>query len=457
MNDTCLVIERYKKGSKLNLGINNLNILPFNTRTYRLSYRNGFSGIVGEISRIIEGLEYSKINVSERVDSLIDEGIIDIDIEYVDDLKNILNSFKPSKVSYTFDSIKMLKYIPLSGSVEVTKASIAENKHNNEMKKEKDVANFILYNLLRYNNDLVETFNKDVKTDVLTRLFHSIYQLGKVQQESRKYKIIKIDLLQEVEEDLKFLLQSEKLFLENFEHMISLYFFVYVMKIANMVDRDTEPQKIFWFYQDEKHCKGRAAANLNWKTYKEGVLYRCYMNILTLDILTNFIDIITIDYDVIISDLEKEGIENIKEFIIELRRLLELESIEINTNQSRDIVGILYNTLENYYSQGKQQGSLSHYVGWFEDLGKKYFFKQRGSYGYTLNLTEDYLLFLVTVIVKDERIKLNSFFEEMEKRGIWCDNNARKAVVSALNKIGLLEKKSDSGDAQYIRTTLERR
>ena len=51
-------------------------------------------------------------------------------------------------------------------------------------------------------------------------------------------------------------------------------------------------------------------------------------------------------------------------------------------------------------------------------------------------------------------ISLKQLFIEYEKRGVYFDRYSRESIVELLNKLNLIEKKSDSGDAQYVKPIL---
>ena len=61
---------------------------------------------------------------------------------------------------------------------------------------------------------------------------------------------------------------------------------------------------------------------------------------------------------------------------------------------------------------------------------------------------------ITALCVKDKKIKLNQLFREYEKRGIFFDKYSKEEVVNFLTKLNLIDKKSDSGDAQYVKPVL---
>ena len=52
------------------------------------------------------------------------------------------------------------------------------------------------------------------------------------------------------------------------------------------------------------------------------------------------------------------------------------------------------------------------------------------------------------------RALLNELFDEFRKRGIYLDKQSQESIVEFYEKLNLIEKKSDSGDAQYVKGIL---
>jgi len=64
------------------------------------------------------------------------------------------------------------------------------------------------------------------------------------------------------------------------------------------------------------------------------------------------------------------------------------------------------------------------------------------------------LLTLTALCVKDKKIKLNQLYKEYEKRGLYFDRYSKEEIEIFLTKLNLIDKKSDSGDAKYVRPVL---
>lgn len=92
---------------------------------------------------------------------------------------------------------------------------------------------------------------------------------------------------------------------------------------------------------------------------------------------------------------------------------------------------------------------------WFEEFAYGSLLQQRGRVGYIAVLPLRYLHLLVFLAVKEseqERIRLKDFWFALHRRGIRFDETTKRAVVTNLESIGVLETRSDSGDARYVRS-----
>lgn len=116
----------------------------------------------------------------------------------------------------------------------------------------------------------------------------------------------------------------------------------------------------------------------------------------------------------------------------------------------------LYEIIDYQFING---GRKSHYNGYnkkFIDFVQKNFGKFRGMNGYTVSLHDNDIIMFTQIILKenDGRIRLAKLFEEFELRGLLFDRESKKKIIELYEKMNLLEKRSDSGDAQYVKYVL---
>lgn len=111
--------------------------------------------------------------------------------------------------------------------------------------------------------------------------------------------------------------------------------------------------------------------------------------------------------------------------------------------------------IEYQFDHSTRKAKRLSFANWFLVFCKKNFLKSRGRNGYSLNLTQEMLLFMTKLCIGDqEKIRFNDLIVAFNKRGIYFDEDTIKAIAELFEKINLIEKKSDSGDAQYIRRIL---
>jgi DNA phosphorothioation-dependent restriction protein DptG len=100
----------------------------------------------------------------------------------------------------------------------------------------------------------------------------------------------------------------------------------------------------------------------------------------------------------------------------------------------------------------KRKEPAGRYARWFRQLSIDSFLKRRGRIGYTLSLRRDQLLMLTRLCIADEeRLCVRDLWKALRDRGVAFDSETRKHAVSLFDSLNILEKKSDSGDAQYVR------
>jgi DNA phosphorothioation-dependent restriction protein DptG len=93
------------------------------------------------------------------------------------------------------------------------------------------------------------------------------------------------------------------------------------------------------------------------------------------------------------------------------------------------------------------------FSAWFKEFGRWNYHKLRGSLGGTLKIDKETLLLFTELSIlstSKDKILTSQLWLELERRGILLDKLSKREVIQFFEKINILEKKSDSGDAQYI-------
>ena len=64
------------------------------------------------------------------------------------------------------------------------------------------------------------------------------------------------------------------------------------------------------------------------------------------------------------------------------------------------------------------------------------------------------LVFLIAMLTKNKRTKLDDLYKRFVDYGIVFNRGSRIAIEAYLMKLNLLDRKSDSGEAQYVTVIL---
>jgi DNA phosphorothioation-dependent restriction protein DptG len=121
--------------------------------------------------------------------------------------------------------------------------------------------------------------------------------------------------------------------------------------------------------------------------------------------------------------------------------------------QGLKIVRQLFYAMRYQFEKSGRKGANTDFSTWYKTFVQLNFVKTRGRLGNTLSLSKDYLLLFTELAILNtgkDKILLTTLWEELEIRGIHLDNQSKHEATQYFQKINALEKKSDSGDAQYV-------
>lgn len=133
---------------------------------------------------------------------------------------------------------------------------------------------------------------------------------------------------------------------------------------------------------------------------------------------------------------------------------IELELRKFDNRCDKLIFELWYKVKYQFDNSDRHAADL-RYISWFFKFCQNNFLKHRGRLGNTLTMSQELLLFLTRLCVgNNEKIRLKLLWHEFEKRGVHFDEASKSEIVKLYEKINLIEKKSDSGDAQYVKSII---
>ena len=447
-------LENYlKKGNKFTYNRKNI-FLPITTnQKQRVTFTNGLLPIIGALSRLIceknvKGI--TDLNISENI--LGNENFdVDLDDEFYANLlveeylgKDKLNILHP----------KLFLYLPLSEGPESGGEIKIAQFFKNEFFNDIDIKNFFFEDNAKYNSNILIEF-----------IVNNLKELpgGKDNSEFRIPDSLS-SIVNVFKEDIQFILSNHEEFLvKNLENILAYYLFFYFVQFilkSSVNSTSTEIEKTFYLLDWETVSKNRSCVNLGYRrvsNHSKSLLIKidAMEHLNTLLGTKNLLPSEIVDYyNSFDGNTKLEFIKCFQSWINYLRFEEKLGKIDL-PNDFEELLSIYMQSIGDSYSINKSRhGTVSRYPIVIEDLGKKYFLKRRGRFGYMFNITQESLILITALCIKDEKIKVTQLFEEYERRGLFFDRDSWDKIVELFNKLNLIDKKSDSGDIQYVKSIL---
>jgi DNA phosphorothioation-dependent restriction protein DptG len=83
------------------------------------------------------------------------------------------------------------------------------------------------------------------------------------------------------------------------------------------------------------------------------------------------------------------------------------------------------------------------------------FIQRRGRAGQVLTFNQDYIVLLTNLAIGErEKLRLHELIKEFEARGVFFDKQSQQSLIEFYERMGNVERMSDSGDAVYVRKTV---
>lgn len=435
------------EGIKHKIGVKS-KFFPFTTNERYVINQKETSGTVAELVRLINGkqLDTTEINIDEIIKKIM--SLVQIEDE--------------NDEGYLYEIIKE-QIMNEDGSRNIFHYKLYNYINSN--KKEQKIAKF-LYDIVFKNIDYFnEIYNEVQDEDVITKLIlegmdQADYLIDKRLNKNEDVYENKLTFITKLAyEDFKFLSTNKEFFLEYFERLVYFYYLIQLcIKINKRFNVDyNKVEETYYLLDWEKAGKNRKSTLKGYKDIRSrGEDLWVNLNVIEH---SNFLmgtenyNLVEIEeyFKSLEEDKKKEYLETLKEWIKEYK---------ICTQQEYNDIELDFNILMNEIIKSvsvklSEPGRGRRLFNNVEEIGKLYFLKSRGgSYGYMFNLTQETVLMLTAICVKEEKITLKALFEEYNKRGVFLDKESKELVVKFLEKLNLIDKKSDSGDAQYVKSIL---
>lgn len=431
-------------------------LVPFKTKTDKNQYED-FSGVVGAFSRILSdtpakknlNIENLKVKMWEKMDDCTED---DFAV-----LFQIVENLYFEKKKLLPINTRALSYIDCN----ISQQQVAE----------------YLYSLFVESSDLKSAYRKMEEkedTNVLEKLvFDSLEEDLPDSPYSVTSAICFLPYVKEVFiKDFEVLMSDTSTYQNNITRFLAYYYMFYVSQLAIKLGKfesgkRDEIEKVYLTLYEEVVTKVRPGYEYGWKYVKDRIGHMFSHSVL-IEMLSHNVESLHLDY---IGFYERfNGATDDESVSSEIQSIREkyMNWIQLDYSGCKHNNGLdtmcktstevrkLYETIDYQFING---GRKSHYNGYnkkYIDFVQKNFGKFRGIYGYTLSVHEGDIVMFTKIILNENggKIRLAKLFDEFERRGLLFDRESKKRIVELFEKMNLLEKRSDSGDAQYVKYIL---
>jgi DNA phosphorothioation-dependent restriction protein DptG len=127
-----------------------------------------------------------------------------------------------------------------------------------------------------------------------------------------------------------------------------------------------------------------------------------------------------------------------------------------NVSSSDDALDVLLNLGKEQFARGQSRHEINvNYVKAIETELCSHFIQSRGRAGRVLVINQDYLLLLTNISIGDSsKLRFHELLEAFKKRGVFFDKRSQQALIQFYERIGNVERMSDSGEAVYVCKTI---
>lgn len=472
--DVPYLVSKFEKDTRHTTGLCE-DILPYTTKLLKDLEK----GIHQTIGRFITKSGKVKIDIKRSEDTLVEPNVRLIEliadqIEFNNDEDNRV-LFEKFLAEYLFDSKQLRIVHPYLFNY----VNFGDGKNFNLDK----IADFMREILV----DEPEEFNSlflEKSTDnlLLKVIVNGLPDLEKSTERELDYKNHLSVIKRFYQQDLNFLKNHKEYFTDKFELLTTFYLFMYSCQLIVKFEKQEKAQYhsldgLYFSIETEQLSKKRKAAGdyesynyVNSKSEKlfahmhvlaqlSHIIYpEQHQNYLELEKRKDQKVVQALTYKDIRDLIENKVInqnmyeKDLKEWIEQYSKLqnLSINSMELEDKNYSELISVLIGQVRRGMADKNQKEFGKNALA----IGKKSFVKQRGSLGNVFNLTHESFYLIAAVVIKDKRIPLNELFDGFEKRGIKFDRHSKMEVLRLLEKINVIDKKSDSGDAQYVKPIL---
>ncbi|ATF40626.1 DNA phosphorothioation-dependent restriction protein DptG [Weissella paramesenteroides] len=433
-------------------------LLPFFTREpERYKFEEEFLEVTGIIARISKG---NKPELSDLNQKFIEN--LRKTVEVPDNISDnqLLEIFQTA-----FKNTKRSQLIPY--------ISISDSK---DKKGKIQVANLLVQLLdLENNKDWLNYLSGQNANNLYSQVLKDSLPALEIQDTNKeKFTLINANYYKSLfTEDFHILMESGNFdFISlNINKLFSFYYLIYIVYTgSSILDRNENNKRYYFAYEKEQVSRSRYAVTDGYHEVKElsadilvDIDIMHYLNVLSGNFIINnpetyssekkLAELLSLDSKELLTLLQ-----NLQSFKGIYSQTISHDYIKNNISVETDIQNELVkeiNELKEWLKMDESLETQKRYRKSYDEIKQLNYLKSRGSLGNVLNASQEIILLFTAIVVgNNEHLLLRRVFEGFEHHGLFFDKTSKNEIVKFYEEVNLLEKMSDSGDAQYVKSIL---
>lgn len=262
--------------------------------------------------------------------------------------------------------------------------------------------------------------------------------------------------------DIAFLAKNTHYFTQHAEQFLRLYLFLYCSQLAlnlhpHTFEIPTSRPLHFILNYEKASTERKKLVYEGYRTLYEHAKYIFpYLSFLeTLMRITENENLRLYKLPALLEDTQ-ETVDTLREFESKFRSVRKLEGNVLEHTSTKDALESLLNAaMEQFRDQSSRKDIFENYRRAFERQVAEPFIQGRGRFGKVLVLEQDTILLLTNIAIAEKKqLRFQDLMIQFESRGVYFDQQSRMALIELYERVGNIDRKSDSGDAVYVKTTL---
>lgn len=450
-----------------------IKLLPFITNISTEAYDEtcGFNGVVGGFFRNlshdkVEPIKNSHKDVVDRVGEYLREQS-KMSEEKINKLKSVVENILCPDGNFRAIDSSFLKYYPFR--------YIGEGKEGKKDKYVKGQAKFADYISCMMDDFLDDEKIKgrnDLFTQIVKRALSPSVPNEKDQPSGEHYDILPF-VKEQFKHDFKWLLEKQDAVLIKYIG-IFIYFYECYSILQTLLhigpkhcdgENDGKAIRLYNILNAEKTSMKSEAVTCGWESkLGKSDIEKTFANVQALDILNILTGAKSGFYGEVMARLREEPLNQNKEACEDVLKFYKIQKRDhVNSRRtSKKKDSNIPLTVESYDDFVKKLGILCRDLqdDNYNRLKKRiydlftirFLSLRRGKY--ILAIDNEMLIFLIAMFTQERKTKLKDMYARFLEYGIVFNMNTKRRIEQYLLKLNLLERKSDSGEAQYVRVIL---